>query len=569
VILGGLTFAADAALASHPWLGSNQSVNVNFLFPDFEPGGDGRIIYRLCNNTGSGLPPTWQGAVEKWDSASPTMEFDPVTSCGAATNAMLRWEVNDECGGNPQNWACWRTPTDPTKYTPHGNHMDIILGEIAVDYTQFAALDDEDDDGDLLIDWEVYVISHEWGHNLSLADHGGSDCAAGTLMGNYFNVPPPVPPDPCFPRSTGGDRHSVSCVVYKRWCSPTIMAGNWGNASGLDDLAVWRPTGGIWDKRGVGQVQFGLSTDVPAPGLFSADAVMDPAVFRHCLPPCSSAQSYWYTEGICIASLPGVQCADYNGNTTTDGRVPWGQKGDVPVAGYYDADNRADFAVWRPGDGFWHIRYQNGQGKTVQFGLSTDIPVPGDYDGNGTTDVAVWRPETGFWLLENVTITGATYGDFNGNGTTDSTLPFGLRGDIPAQGNYYGDAKTEPAVWRSCSPPCAPPNLAYLLIERAAIPGASYGDFNGNASIDSQIQWGLAPDLPATGDYAFGLADPTVWHPCPATGGCLPSSSAYWFVDNVTIPGGTHGDFNLNGTSDSQVQWGQAGDIPLAGRQGR
>lgn len=210
----------------------------------------------------------------------------------------------------------------------------------------------------------------------------------------------------------------------------------------------------------------------------------------------------------------------------------------------------------------WHIRHQNGSTRFVQFGISTDIPVPGDYNGDGTTDIAVWRPSNGLWLLENVQgLPGGTQGDFNGNGTLDTQIQLGLSIDIPAQANYQGspgDNKTKPAVWRSCSPPCSVPPLSQLIVERATIPGAAQADFNGNGTIDSLMQWGLAVDLPAAGDYDYGYADVAIWRP----------QGGYWLVEDATIFGAAQGDYNSNGRTDSQMQFGNSDDINIAGRQG-
>ncbi len=56
-----------------------------------------------------------------------------------------------------------------------------------------------------------------------------------------------------------------------------------------------------------------------------------------------------------------------------------GESGDIPLAGNFVAGKRADFPVFRPTTGTWHIRQNaplaSGPPKKVVWGQSTDIPV--------------------------------------------------------------------------------------------------------------------------------------------------------------------------------------------------
>ena len=72
----------------------------------------------------------------------------------------------------------------------------------------------------------------------------------------------------------------------------------------------------------------------------------------------------------------------------------------------------------------------------TQFGAPGDLPVQGDYDGNGRTDISVFRPSNGTWY----TITAA-----QGYYTTS----FGVAGDKPTPADYDGDGVTDIAVFRN------------------------------------------------------------------------------------------------------------------------
>jgi hypothetical protein len=112
----------------------------------------------------------------------------------------------------------------------------------------------------------------------------------------------------------------------------------------------------------------------------------------------------------------------------------YGKAGDIMAPGDYDGDGSADLAYWREESGEWAVR---GQFKLKKFGQERDIPVPGDYDGDGRTEPALFRPSTGEWLLYNYATEKV------------QKVQFGEFGDIPVPGNYDGDAagRTDLAVW--------------------------------------------------------------------------------------------------------------------------
>ncbi len=72
------------------------------------------------------------------------------------------------------------------------------------------------------------------------------------------------------------------------------------------------------------------------------------------------------------------------------------------------------------------------------WGQSADTPVVGDFDGDGKTDPTVYRPSTGGWFALKS----------SSNFTTPLVLGWGQAGDLPAVGDYDGDGKTDITVYR-------------------------------------------------------------------------------------------------------------------------
>ncbi|HEX8250751.1 MAG TPA: FG-GAP-like repeat-containing protein [Pyrinomonadaceae bacterium] len=236
--------------------------------------------------------------------------------------------------------------------------------------------------------------------------------------------------------------------------SSDILAPGDYDGDGMQDLAVFRPATGVWLTKKVNTfgctetVQFGASGDIPAPGDFDGDGKYDRAVFR-------PSGGDWYI----LFSSGG------------DTAFHFGLNGDKPVVGDYDGDGKSDAAVIRRENGkmFWYIlQSSDNQFVGLQFGITEDKTVVADYNGDGKTDIAVWRPSNGTWYVL------ANYTDF-------SAAQFGAIGDIPEPADYDNDRKTDFAVFR--------PNggVHYVL-------NSSNGSYTG-------VQFGAATDVPIASAY--------------------------------------------------------------------
>jgi hypothetical protein len=251
---------------------------------------------------------------------------------------------------------------------------------------------------------------------------------------------------------------------------PHVRAVGDYNGDGRSEIAVWRPSDGVWYVRGLFSVQWGARGDVPVPGDYNGDGRSEIAVWR-------PSDGVWYVRGLYNIQwgAPGdiPVPADYDGNGTTDLAVwrpsdgvwyvrglfnrQWGTLGDLPAPADYNRDRRADTAVFRPSNGVWYVYGL----FNVQWGATGDVPVPADYNRDGGTDLAVWRPGNGVWYV---------YGLFN--------LQWGAYGDDPVPGDFNGDGGAELAVWR-------PSNGVWYV----------YGLYN--------VQWGATGDVPVSGAVRY------------------------------------------------------------------
>jgi photosystem II stability/assembly factor-like uncharacterized protein len=246
------------------------------------------------------------------------------------------------------------------------------------------------------------------------------------------------------------------------------------DGDGKTDIAVWRPSNGVWyitnsSNNSFRFETFGLNGDRVSPGDFDGDGRTDLGIYR---------TDTWYLQRSEAGFLG----------------VPFGLSGDRPVAGDFDGDGKSDIALWRPSTGFWYVlRSTDGSFFGGPFGVSSDLPTPGDFDGDGKTDLAVYRPSEGNWYVlrssdSQVTVTG-----------------FGVNGDKPVVGDYDGDGKSDIAVYRPSG------GLWFIL--------RSTGGFD-------VYQFGVSTDIPTQGDYdGDGKADIGIFRPADGVWYALQSTA--------------------------------------------
>ncbi|GAA2367802.1 hypothetical protein Cme02nite_28320 [Catellatospora methionotrophica] len=177
-------------------------------------------------------------------------------------------------------------------------------------------------------------------------------------------------------------------------------------------------------------------------------------------------------------------------------RIVWGSPGDRIVPGDYDGDARTDAAVFRPSTGTWWIRRSStATADIVAFGQATDVTVAEDFDGDRRTDIAIWRPSDGMWWIRR---------SFDG---AVRAVQFGRTGDVPVPADYDGDGRADPAVHRPSE------NAWYLL---RSTDGATVRQSFGSTG-DRLVPADFDGDRRA--DLAVWRASDATWYIKPGSGG--------------------------------------------------
>ncbi|MBC8492498.1 MAG: VCBS repeat-containing protein [Chloroflexi bacterium] len=221
--------------------------------------------------------------------------------------------------------------------------------------------------------------------------------------------------------------------------------------------------------------------------------------------------------------------------------LSWGQAGDTPVVGDFDGDGKTDLTVWRPPEGGQsaaHLMLLSGTTPPYDYGQAQyknsgwpsmgDIPIEGDFDGDGKTDVAIWRETAGVWIIATS----------SSNFTDYIFAQWGTPGDVPIAGDYDGDGKSDIGFFR---------NGTWGILKSSA-------DFAYEVSL--WFSWGKAGDTPVVGDFdGDGKTDPTVWR--PPEGG---QSATHLMLLSGTTPPYDYGQAQYKDSG-----WPSMGDIPIEG----
>jgi len=266
--------------------------------------------------------------------------------------------------------------------------------------------------------------------------------------------------------------------------------------------------------------------------------------------------------------------------------VTWGELFDWPTPADFDGDDKADIAVWRPGDDaiFLWINSSDSTFGSSFFGQDGDNPsVVGDYDGDNKADPAVYRCPVSFEPgpchfyyratsnnpENNITFWPFGYGEY-----------FSVR---PMPGDFDGDQKYDFCIYVAQSDD---PERGMFVLQTS-----------GNLSNYEYISYGLVnSDVLVPGDYDgdgrtdFGIArdQDGYWdfYVLERDGGGLPGAATRWGVTSDLIaPGDYDGDgktdfavyrgggdgevatFWVLRSSDGQPQafpWGTSSDLPAA-----
>jgi hypothetical protein len=260
---------------------------------------------------------------------------------------------------------------------------------------------------------------------------------------------------------------------------------SWQPLSPVETVGVYRPSNGQWILRSstastalTQTVTFGgQAGDLPVTGDFDGDGRTDIGIFRNGTFLLARLKTTFPCFG-CAATLSAEQFAT----------VSFGQAGDIPIAGDWDADTVDDLGVFRPGDAgtmifrIKHVTFTRAcptcpflpvttfTSESHTFGAAGQLPITGDWDNDGHDSFGVYDPALAkFFVSDDLA-------------EANFTFNFGVSGDRPVAGDWTGHFTDSLGVFR--------PSTAQWFL------ASQFG-----TTTDLRFTFGQSGDIPVAGHW--------------------------------------------------------------------
>ncbi|MCB1247722.1 MAG: M15 family metallopeptidase [Acidimicrobiia bacterium] len=282
---------------------------------------------------------------------------------------------------------------------------------------------------------DVFVLN---GTELTIAPGGNNSWDQDSWFQLASTIPPDagpecVGPNPC--DSIGHvDEQGVWTLADRARTNPDASAFYYGNpgdapfagdwdCDGIDTPGLYRRSDGFVylrnaNTQGIADLEFyfGNPGDVPLIGDFDGDGCDTVSLYR-------PSEHRIYIINDLGKDGAGLGAADFS--------FVFGNPGDVPFVGDFDADGKDEVGIRRPSTGRVMLRWDLSAGAADYefiFGATGDIPIAGDWNGDGRDTVAVYRPSNGVWYLRLS----------NTGGVAHHTIDFEAAGSVsnPVAGHF-------------------------------------------------------------------------------------------------------------------------------------
>jgi hypothetical protein len=194
------------------------------------------------------------------------------------------------------------------------------------------------------------------------------------------------------------------------------------NGDGIGDIAIFRPSSGLWSVREITRTYFGGTGDSPVPGDYDGSGTDSVAIFR-------SSSGLWAVSGVTRAYFGGAS--------------------DEAKPGDYNGDRVCDIGIFRAGSGLWAVRgitrvyYGSTGDSAIAAGTvksptraiddSTTAQVAGYYNA---FDLMVESPDL---ATANIKSGATIFGIMGDSNVVDTSSGDATAGDILASKKAYVD----------------------------------------------------------------------------------------------------------------------------------